>query len=200
MKNILIMQQKGGVGKSTCADLLAFSLDGKDRKNSRSEAADAIPYNFYDVDAQGGVLHETIEKEAAVVSIIDTPGSLQSKMRSWIQEVEKTGGCIIIPTKASIFDQQALQTMIDMVKDVSVPVVYVICIWNRYTTASYFEDWLKEATEGEAAIIHIPQSELIMQSAMMGMYVRDYAPKAPVSDAVRDFVNYIRGLLNLPLE
>ena len=199
MKNILIIQQKGGVGKSTCADLLAFSLEGKNRKNSRSDA-EPIPFNFYDIDEQGGVLHETQEQKNAVVSIIDTPGALQSRTKSWLEEVERTGGVIIIPTKASILDQKPLKTMIDMVKNVSVPVVYVICMWNRYTTASFFEEWLIEETKGKSAVIRIPQSEQITQAAMMGMYVRDYAPKSAAADAVKDFVNYIRRLLKLPEE
>ena len=46
MKTILVCNQKGGVGKSLCADEIAFSFE-------RS----GIPVSFYDLDTQGGTLH-----------------------------------------------------------------------------------------------------------------------------------------------
>ena len=50
MKTILVCNQKGGVGKSLVADEIAFSFE-------RS----GIPVSFYDLDTQGGTLHETHE-------------------------------------------------------------------------------------------------------------------------------------------
>lgn len=52
MKNILIINRKGGVGKTLVADELAFALDAKN-----------VPYCFYDLDGQGGTLHEPVEME-----------------------------------------------------------------------------------------------------------------------------------------
>ena len=43
MKTILVCNQKGGVGKSLCADELAFSFERT-----------GTPVSFYDLDAQGG--------------------------------------------------------------------------------------------------------------------------------------------------
>lgn len=50
MKTILVCNQKGGVGKSLVADEIAFSFE-------RS----GISVSFYDLDAQGGILHCTHE-------------------------------------------------------------------------------------------------------------------------------------------
>ena len=66
MKNIVVCNQKGGVGKSLVADELAFSLE-------RSK----LSTSFYDLDGQGGTLHETKEVESAETSVVDTPGALQ---------------------------------------------------------------------------------------------------------------------------
>ena len=44
MKNILIINRKGGVGKTLVSDELAFALDAKN-----------VPYCFYDLDGQGGM-------------------------------------------------------------------------------------------------------------------------------------------------
>ena len=62
MVNILVCNQKGGVGKSLIADELAFSFE-------RS----GIPLSFIDLDAQGGTVHQTVQREDAQVVIIDTP-------------------------------------------------------------------------------------------------------------------------------
>lgn len=61
MKTILVCNQKGGVGKSLVADEIAFSFE-------RS----GIPVSFYDLDTQGGTLHETHEADAAQVAVVDT--------------------------------------------------------------------------------------------------------------------------------
>ena len=66
MKTILVCNQKGGVGKSLVADEIAFSFE-------RS----GIPVSFYDLDTQGGTLHETHEADGAQVAVVDTPGALQ---------------------------------------------------------------------------------------------------------------------------
>lgn len=68
MKNIVICNQKGGVGKTLISDELAFLFE-----------KDEIKINFYDLDQQGGTLHKTQESEDAAVSIIDTPGALMSE-------------------------------------------------------------------------------------------------------------------------
>ena len=74
MKTVLICNQKGGVGKTLIADELAFALE-----------RDAIPFNFYDLDAQGSAIHQTTENPDAVVSIVDTAGALQSNLAKWIE-------------------------------------------------------------------------------------------------------------------
>ena len=65
MKNILICNQKGGVGKSLIADELAFSFE-------RSQ----IPLSFFDLDRQGGTIHQTAQRVQAQAAVIDTPGAL----------------------------------------------------------------------------------------------------------------------------
>ncbi|MBR1439260.1 MAG: P-loop NTPase [Synergistaceae bacterium] len=72
MKNILICNSKGGVGKSLIADELAFYLEHKN-----------ISYNFYDLDSQGGTVHKNSKSDNALVSIIDTPGALQEQLAQW---------------------------------------------------------------------------------------------------------------------
>lgn len=60
MKTILVCNQKSGVGKSLVADEIAFSFE-------RS----GIPVSFYDLDAQGGTLHQTNEVKDAEQSVVE---------------------------------------------------------------------------------------------------------------------------------
>lgn len=61
MKNILIINRKGGVGKTLVADELAFALDAKN-----------VLYCFYDLDGQGGTLHEPVEMDNADMPATET--------------------------------------------------------------------------------------------------------------------------------
>ena len=69
MKTILVCNQKGGVGKSLVADEIAFSFE-------RS----GIPVSFYDLDTQGGTLHETHEADGAQVAVVTRRGPCR---RGW---------------------------------------------------------------------------------------------------------------------
>lgn len=119
MKNILIINRKGGVGKTLVADELAFALDAKN-----------VPYCFYDLDGQGGTLHEPVEMDDADISIIDTPGSLQGEMGEWVKDAD----VVIIPMRPSVTDMPATETTIDLVKcnAPDTPIVYVVNGTNRF--------------------------------------------------------------------
>lgn len=189
MKKILICAQKGGVGKSLIADELAFSFERT-----------GTPLAFYDLDRQGGTLHETNKREDAEVAVIDTPGALQSDLGEWI----KAADLVIIPTRASTRDIPPFQRMIAAIdknrKDGKA--LYVINAFNRYTASRDFLIWLKEMREkgeapftkkGSAEDIHIlPQAEAFVQAAAAGESVVDFAKGSSAAKATLDFCNLVR--------
>ena len=67
MKTILVCNQKGGVGKSLCADEIAFSFE-------RS----GIPVSFYDLDTQGDLrtvrLMCLVQRAALRVQVVEAHG------------------------------------------------------------------------------------------------------------------------------
>lgn len=66
MLTILIANQKGGVGKTTIADELAFELERR-----------GASVSFISTDPQGGSVHETDDgDEERDWRIVDTPGVL----------------------------------------------------------------------------------------------------------------------------
>ena len=99
MKTVLIMNQKGGVGKTLIADELAFALE-----------RDKIPFNFFDMDGQGSPIHQTSKRDDAEVQIIDTAGALHKDMGEWIANAD----FIIIPTMMSSRDLPPLERMIEI--------------------------------------------------------------------------------------
>lgn len=184
MKTILVCNQKGGVGKSLIADEIAFSFD---RLNE--------PYNFFDMDGQGGVIHGTNEKPGAMVTIIDTPGALQPDLYKWID----IASLIIIPTKMTSRDIGPLQTMMELVSKQKVPVMYVLNGSNRFTASRTFEEWFS-GVAGKSKVLKLPQSEQFAQAAAFNQSVINYAPRSSAAAATMELITEIRKILKLQQE
>lgn len=178
MKNVLICNQKGGVGKTMIADEIAFAFDKSN-----------IPYNFYDLDSQGGSLHGETQNENAKVSIVDTAGALQEKITQWMQDAN----IIIIPTRMTPRDLPPLETMIGLINsaNIKVPVIYAMNGWNRYRATKEFMDWFSETYPNEKTII-IPQSESFTQAALNNQSVCDYMPHGYPAEQIRILVGIIK--------
>lgn len=86
MKTILIANQKGGCGKTLVVDELAFSFDRTD-----------VKYSLYDLDGQGGIIHEPKVIDDADYAIVDTPGYISDNLGELIQGAD----LIIIPSVSS---------------------------------------------------------------------------------------------------
>lgn len=192
MATIIFLAQKGGVGKSTLADELAFSLE-------RTE----MPFSFFDLDPQGGTLHATFKNPDAQTAIVDTPGSLTAEVGKWVAATD----CIVIPTRASRRDIAPLLRIVDVVKARAngKAILIVLNFWNRYSVNRDFLEWLKQkfaVSQGRAglAIAALPQSESILQAGNAAKSVIDFAPRAQAAKSMLGIVNIIRKMARLPLE
>ena len=101
MKTILIANQKGGCGKTLVVDELAFSFDRTD-----------VKYSLYDLDGQGGIIHEPKVIDDADYAIVDTPGYISDNLGELIQGAD----LIIIPTRTTYKDIPTLQTMLELIE------------------------------------------------------------------------------------
>lgn len=185
MKTVLVCNQKGGSGKSTVADNIAWSLE---RTNT--------PYNFYDLDRQKGVIHLTHEVPDAEVAVVDSPGALQEQMGEWLAAAD----CIVIPTMTDKNDQGPLELMVDLVKTVKCPVIYVVCRWTRYTSSAWFKPWFESLVGDDAEVYYIPESEALKQSAGYCMSIVEYKPRDKAAVAMLDLCNAVRKAIGLPQE
>lgn len=179
MPTVLVVAQKGGVGKSFLADELAYSLD-------RTQT----PYTFYDLDGQGGTDHETVEREDAVVTIVDTPGAMTSEMPDWIRGAD----IIVIPVRASMKDQPPFERTRQAVHTYAPgkPVYIVVNQWNRFTSNRDFTDWLQETRHPNETLTAIPAGEAVPRAGMARMSVTQFNKRSAVSQRLRDFTNMIR--------
>lgn len=185
MINILVCNQKGGVGKSLIADEIAFSLE-------RS----GIPFNFFDLDSQGGTIHKSSENEQAKVAVIDTPGALQPQLKEWIEAAD----VVVIPTKTSSRDLEPLLRMQKAVKGHK-NVVYVLNGWNaRFRASNDFFDWLQENNEEKRPVLKLPQSEQFIQAGAGGESIVDYAKTGNAVEAIMTICNSVRKMAGLPEE
>lgn len=170
MKTISFINQKGGVGKSLLADELAFEFERK-----------GLLFNFYDLDGQGGLLHEGINNDNAEYNIIDTPGQLTKDTANIIKESD----IIIVPTRAAVKEMEPFERTLQLIqgyKKDTATVIIVLNGWNRFTIYSQFEDWLKTKYPMLNKIITIPQSEALSQAEAYGQSVISYQPKSKVSE------------------
>lgn len=182
MKNILIISQKGGTGKTTIADNLAFALE-----------AAGQPVAFYDTDPQGGALHDTAEPDGAAVAVIDTPGTLTDSTRDMIADA----AVVIIPTRASALDMQPLARVRDMVaaEAPAVPVLIVINGWNRWGNARSYREWVEGGLRPTERVAVLSQSEAVPQAAGNGVSVAAWAPKSRPAKDLTAIAETVRGML-----
>lgn len=183
MKTILVCNQKGGVGKTLISDELTFAFERDD-----------IPFNYFDLDTQGGALHKQKVCDDAVVQIIDTPGAIQKELIDWIEKAD----FIVVPTKLTLRDQAPLETMIEILapyKDKK-PILYVLNGWNRYTSSKQFCDWFEQAHPDLKSTI-LCQSEHFNYAAALGESVYDYKTDSTPAQQIFNIYSIIKFELGL---
>lgn len=184
MKKVLLLSQKGGTGKTTLADNLAFAFE-----------ADGIPTAFYDTDPQGGAVHETNTPDGAQIAIIDTPGTLTDDTRDMIADAD----VIVLPTRASRLDIPALTRTRELIEDVAphTPVIIVINGYNRWSNAKGYQKWLATTLKDRERVIVLSQSEAIPQAAFNGISVQKHAPRSTPAAQLRDIVQTVKNMLGM---
>lgn len=187
IKTILILAQKGGVGKTTLANELAYSFERT-----------GTPYSFISLDPQGEGQHHTNEIDDAVIQIVDTAGVLQDD----IADMVKSSDLVIVPSGATGLDVQPLMRVGEIVNENLKPgakLLYVINQVTRWTTSSKFVEWFNERKNGFA--VELPSSEYYRKAVSMDTSVMKCAPKGSnVAVATMRFINEVRGLIGLDLE
>ena len=187
MKTVLVLNQKGGVGKTTICEEIAASLQ---RTNT--------PFCFYNLDPQGGCCIEQREDEDAVVAVVDTPGALSDQTAQWVQNAD----VLVVPVRASGKDIPAFNRMLDVIdanKKKDAKVIVVVNQWTRYTASRDFYEYL--IGQGKDFVVtRLPQSELFQKASAAGKPLTDFAPKSVPAEGALLVVNMVRRAADLDEE
>ncbi len=183
MKTILVMNQKGGVGKTLIANELAFALE-----------RDNIPFNFYDMDGQGSSLHKTAKMDGAEVQIVDTAGVLNVKMNEWIENAD----FIVIPTMMSYENMHPLERMIELCGKFKAtkPILYVFNRANRFSITRDFISWF-DTTYPDLKTATLSETIAFAQSGLLGKSVVEFQPNNKGSKDIEKIYSIIKYELNL---
>lgn len=189
MKRIFVMNTKGGCGKSTLANEIAFSLDRT-----------GTPYSYFDLDSQGGSAHKESLSDDAVVQVADTPAR---PTEAELVKYAKRADVVVIPVRSSSMDSQAFSHTLRTVRENN-PNAAVIVVqngWNRWTAAKEFGAWLdKKAAQAKATVLPLSQSDMVVQAQAKRTSVVAWAPKARVSAQMLAIVNTVRTAAGLEPE
>lgn len=183
-RSIVVISQKGGVGKSTLADELAFSLD-------RTGTA----YAFYDLDGQGGSLHSGHRDPDPAVAVVDTPAGLDDRTLKVLPQADLA----VVAVNASGRDMSPLKKTFGVLDEAGVPYVVVVTRCNRYNVANDFVDWLIRKV-GTDRVLTVPQAEAVPQAYLAKKSVVDYQRGGKCADAVIAFANAVRARVGLAPE
>lgn len=177
---ILIANPKGGTGKTTIADELAFCFE---RNN--------LTVSFANLDNQGGTIHETVEHPNSDVMIVDTPGQLTDQAKDWAKDAD----LLLVPTNPSVRD---VIPTIDFVESMKryVPVHLVI---NRYqanrVVCKQFDEFV--SANGMSVLGRLPDSTAFPKAALNRDGVITDRPYGPPAMAVKELARNVLAELGI---
>lgn len=183
MKTILVCNQKGGVGKTLCCDLLCDYL-----------IKDGIRHNMVDLDQQLGSLHDAQQSEDAAVTVVDTPGALLEDTKTWMESAD----LIIIPTLMGTRDIPALERMIDiaMSLDEKKPILIILNRWNHYNISKSFMEWFEDKYP-ELRTAVLSDCTAFNQAAACGESILEFAPRSKGAQQFAQIYGFVKTELNL---
>ena len=183
MYTVLFLNQKGGVGKTTLADELAFALERRGRTVA-----------FVTTDPQGGSVHEVCDDpdfaEACDYQIVDTAGSLSGAIGDWCRAAD----IILVPMLPSTRDMEPTMRTIAIAKE-SGTKASIHVIVNGFYAFGRLDRQLVEFLDAEdvPVIAKVPRAVALSQAAGEGKSVADYAPLSHVVPFLEELTDAVEN-------
>lgn len=178
MKTILVLAEKGGVGKTMIADEIAFSLE---RSGIRTA--------FFEIDQQGGELHDSAPVMNAEVNVVDTPGYVLDGRDAWINDAE----VIVIPTEPG--GNQQMQPFISTLVACCEKNKKVVVVFNKkrkmFNTSKALAKALSELPY-DVKLAELPLLEDYVNASLSRKSIVAYKKRSDAAKAMLKTVNLIR--------
>ena len=190
---VTMLNEKGGVGKSTLADELYSSFERT-----------GVPVALMSTDAQYGDAERGVPANEAEVVIVDTPGTLPDN----VSDMVKASDVIIVPTRPTVRNVEPTCRVISLVHEADPDAEIVVAMVGTTTRgvagtrfAQWLRDWVSESGfGGHAHLCGIPSSEAVAAAEMQGVSIVDVVRKSPgryareILPSVMALINYVRKL------
>lgn len=181
MYTILMLNQKGGVGKTTLADEIAFSLERRGHTVA-----------FVSTDPQGGSVHETCDDpdfaETCDFQIVDTAGVLAHGVNDWCRAADM----VLVPMLPSTRDLEPTMRTLGVISDSGTKAKSFVIVNNFYAFGNLDRE-LVEYLEGEGVpvIAKIPRAVALSKAAGAGKSVAEFDQKSHVVEPLEELVDSI---------
>lgn len=168
---VTMLNEKGGVGKSTLADELYSSFERT-----------GVPVALMSTDAQYGDAQRG-DPDAADVVIVDTPGTLPDNLAEMVQASD----VVIVPTRPTVRNVEPTCRVISLVHEAD-PDAEIVVVMVGTTTrgvaglrfAGWLKDWIaEEELDAHAHLCGIPTTEAVATAEMRGLSIVDVVHKQP---------------------
>lgn len=179
MFTVLFLNQKGGVGKTTLADELAFALERRGQTVA-----------FVSTDPQGGSVHDVCDDpdyaEDCDFQIVDTAGSLNGGMADWCRAADM----VLIPMLPSTRDMEPTMRTLAIAREAGADAQVVInCFYAFGRLDRQLVEFLE--TEDVPVIEKVPRSVAFSQAAGDGISVAEHSPYCHAVPALEELADKV---------
>ena len=181
-KTILLVNQKGGVGKTTFADEIAWGLARRGHK-----------VGFGNLDPQGGARHtDGILDDDDAVNVVDTPGFLSDKLF----EYAKNADIAIIPVQPGTLGLKPMKRTLNLVTDAN-PNLDVGIIVNNFAANQTVDRQFLELLEADDLPVlgTVPTAAAFKQGSALGKPVCEIQKNGKAARAVESILDQIEEVL-----
>ena len=168
MYTILLLNQKGGGGKTTIADELAFAFERR-----------GMTVAFVSTDPQGGNVHKVCDDpdyaESCDFQIVDTAGVLKNGMDDWCRAADM----ILVPMLPSTRDVEPTMRTLEIAAASKTQAKTFIILNCFYAFGRLDRDLVEYlGSENIPVMAKIPRAVALAQAAAEGKSVAEYAPRS----------------------